>query len=95
MLREAPTSFVAVVARWLESECGCHRRYVGIRWPPAFLALLADVVTAELEPIPTHGVGGDCCTAMQEYQVYSVWLLHGVVATPTAEEITAGFDQVP
>jgi hypothetical protein len=36
-------AFVAVVERWLRVVCGCPAYFVGIRYPPAFTALIADI----------------------------------------------------
>lgn len=65
--------------------------YMGVRFPPSWIALLADIVTEECPP-PARTPGehpAQEVTAPHPVQVFSVWVRFGVIHDPTIEEITA------
>lgn len=43
--------FRRVVEHWLDTICGCGSQYVGIRYPPPFVALIADVAVEHVLPL--------------------------------------------
>ena len=78
---------------WLARECGCGPEYVGVRWPPAFVALVADVVMEHLlpeddgaAPPPEQDAG------LQPFQVYSVWARYGFETIPSPEQLLSHWD---
>lgn len=93
LLASAPQEFVAVVAQWLERECGCDVAYVGLRWPPAFTALLCDVSAECLLPHARAARLPGRAPGLHPYQAYSVWLVVGRVGIPSRDELTMGWNQ--
>jgi hypothetical protein len=84
-----------VLRRWLAVECGCGPEYVGLRYPPAFTCLLADVFTDQVRrntaatPLVATVAAGD---GPHPHQVYSVWLRFGFATIPDAERLTRTWD---
>ena len=92
------------VVRWLNDECGIDDSYVNIRWPPAFVAVMADCFAeAVREAIdPVVGIGEwDMDTVarsnerspMHPLQSYSLWDIAGIACEtcPSVECLTRGW----
>ena len=89
------------VVRWLDEVCGVGEAYLHIRWPPAFIAVMADCFAeAVLEQTETAAA---CewdpdviaqtteLSSMHPMQSYSLWCMAGVAHHPTEECLTRGW----
>ena len=95
------------VVRWLNDMCGIDDSYVHIRWPPAFVAVMADcfaeAVREEIDPVVGLGAWNvEAVTrsnersSMHPLQSYSLWSMAGIIADaspPSVECLTRGWTQ--
>jgi hypothetical protein len=101
-----PPHIVGLLARWLRTELGCApARHLGVRFPPCFVGLLADVVTEQLATLDdaAHDRLAWCSPRVLDAGIaagrsrtehYPRWLLHGRLSLepPSADELTRGWD---
>lgn len=93
-----------LLAEWLRDHAGCGPQYVGVRFPPAFGALLADlfgeaVADAAGGPVPAarwDRAAADraaCVGAEADIrQSYDRWIEFGVLQRPDRAVLTRGWD---
>ena len=98
LLQRASPESRAVVQQWLGERCGYGPAFLGLRYPPAFTALLADLFAERWLPLhdrsqePPVPYADNTRCEPHPWQVYSVWLRYGFVRIPDAMELTRGWD---
>ena len=94
------------ILRWLTEICGLTHWYLHVRWPPPFIAVMADCFA---EAILEHTDTRVCTVAaewdldairhaidtsqMHHIQMYSVWCLAGMDHPPTYTDLTMGWTE--
>ena len=74
---------------WLRKACRCNAAYLGLRFPPCFIAWLCDII---MEHCPFIQCGPDPHTAPHPCQMYPVWVRFGILHEPELPEITQGWE---
>ena len=94
LMQALSTEHVAVLRRWLHGVCKmCPDTYLGIRFPPCFIALMCDIVAEAMGDAEPHT--GDVTPATSHpLQVYSLWVRFGILSDPSLDEITEGWETV-
>ena len=98
LLADVPTA-LPVLRRWLDRHAGCDAAHIGLRYPPAFGALLADIFLERYAdagaPVPPHRWMALTAAPYvrrgavdDPRQVYPVWLEYGIVDPPDAATLT-------
>lgn len=89
------------VVRWLHEVCGVGESYLHIRWPPAFIAVMADcfaeAVSEQTESVQEGDWDIDIIerttedSTMHPMQSYSLWCMAGMKHHPTEDCLTRGW----
>ena len=74
---------------WLHKAGRCDQGYLGLRFPPCFIAWLCDII---MEHCPFLRCAADPLTAPHPCQMYPVWVRFGILHEPELPEITEGWE---
>lgn len=91
MMQALQDEHVDILRRWLQDVCRMSADvYLGVRFPPAFIALLADLICE-------HGITPTGCVRQQDptphpVQWFPIWVRFGVTKTPDVEQIITGWE---
>jgi hypothetical protein len=80
-----------IILDWLRTECACDAAYLGVRYPTPFVAVLSEILSSVLNGEDLELEHGP---AIEEFQMYSVWLRYGFTDAPNKEVITQAWDTV-
>jgi hypothetical protein len=92
LLEQLDDSCIGILRTWLQDVCRCPATYIGVRFPPSFVALLSDIILQECPCVMDVTESTNQDPSPHPLQVYSVWVRFGMVYNPILNDITQGWD---